>query len=270
MVPLRDTVTEIIRQVARDKILPRFNNLGKNDVAAKQGPQDLVTVADVEAEQRLAAELVPLLAGSRVVGEEKAETDPASLDALQDASPVWVIDPVDGTLNFVHGKARFCVIVALVKGGQTVEGWIHAPVEDFTAWAARGRGAWIGGEKLRVAKSVPFDEMTGSLGFRLAKRTKERQLQGELTPKRIVRPGCIGLDYVDLARGGIDFSHYGPRLKPWDHAAGVLLHKEAGGFSAIVESRSGYAPNGGVQDGVSLLMVPDATRWLEVKEGLGL
>lgn len=271
MIPERDTVTEIIRDVTEAEILPRFQNLGKADVATKANPHDLVTTADLESEKRLTEALSTLIPNSRVVGEEGTEKNPETLDALAGPLPVWVVDPVDGTLNFARGKPRFCVIVALVRAGRTLAGWIHDPIANETAWAARGEGAWIGDERLHVAKPVPFRKMTGSLGFHLAKRMKEAELRGEgETPARVVRSGCTGLDYVDLARGGLDFAHYGRRLKPWDHAAGVLLHKEAGGFSAITRNRDSYSPGGGIQDGVSLLMAPNAARWLEVKEGLGL
>ncbi len=96
------------------------------------------------------AALEALLPGSAVVGEEASEADPGRLAALSGEGPVWLVDPIDGTLNFVNEKPCFATIVALCIAGNTVEGWIHDPIADRTAWAARGEGAWIGGERVRA------------------------------------------------------------------------------------------------------------------------
>ena len=143
MIPDSENVIAIIREVAAAEIMPRFRNLGADDVAQKRSPSDLVTTADLEAERRLTAALTALSPGSAVIGEEAAEHDPAVLSALAGESPVWLIDPVDGTNNFAHDKPCFAVIVAFCLGGETVAGWIHDPIADATMWAAKGRGAWI-------------------------------------------------------------------------------------------------------------------------------
>jgi fructose-1,6-bisphosphatase/inositol monophosphatase family enzyme len=101
--------------------------------------------------------------------------------------------------------------------------------------------------------------MTGSLGWRLARRVKARRESGLAMPARIVRYGCVGREYMDLGLGALDFALY-TRLKPWDHAAGVLIHREAGGFSQITDDRTRYRPAPGIQE-TTLLLAPDEPAW---------
>ncbi|MDP6788290.1 MAG: inositol monophosphatase family protein [Rhodospirillales bacterium] len=264
--PLPDSkdVTAIMEDVAAREIVPRFRRLADHDITEKN-PGDLVTTADIEAERDLARELPPLAAGSVVVGEEEASTDPSVLEALAGARPVWLIDPLDGTNNFAHGKPCFAVIIALCQAGEVRAGWIHDPLGGLTAWAIAGEGAWIreSGQvrRLSAAAPAPVSEMKGSLGRGLRKRLAAKREAGDTdTPARMVRYRCVGQEYMDLARGRLHFARYGGRLKPWDHAAGVLLHREAGGFSALVEGRAPYSPRPGIVHG-SLLLAPDTNAW---------
>jgi len=259
MLPDIQRVTDIIRDTAAAEVMPRFQNLAHGDIAEKR-PGDLVTAADIAAEKRLESELTALVPGAVVVGEEAAEVNPGLLHLLTGDAPVWVVDPVDGTHNFAHAKACFAVIVAYCVAGRTVAGWIHDPVADVTAWAAEGQGTWIGERRLRVASPAPLEALSGSLGYRLRRRLQTEH-PGGLGRGRLVRYGCVGREYMDLARGDLHFARYARRLKPWDHAAGVLLHREAGGFSALVHDRAPYRPDdGGVLTG-TLMLAPDEATW---------
>ncbi|MEW5727646.1 MAG: inositol monophosphatase family protein, partial [Pseudomonadota bacterium] len=140
ILPAPEAVSAIIREVAEAEILPRFKNLRASQIREKK-PNQLVTEADEEAEKVLARRLTALLPGA-VVGEESVEHDPRLMDALGRPGPVWVIDPVDGTANFAHGRPRFAVAVALVVDGGTVAGWIHDPVPNRTIVAVKGQGCW--------------------------------------------------------------------------------------------------------------------------------
>ncbi|MGF1640310.1 MAG: inositol monophosphatase family protein [Rhodospirillales bacterium] len=261
--PDGDAVIAIVRGVAAAEILPRFRNLAAGDVVAKRSPADLVTVADTEAERRLAAALTVLAPTSRVVGEEAAEHDPGLLAALAGPVPVWLVDPVDGTRNFAHGKPCFAVIVAYCAGGETLAGWIHDPLADATAWAVRGGGAWLrtpeGVLRLRTAAARPLESTTGSVGWRVARRVQTDRAQGLAVPARTVRYGCVGREYMDLGRGALDFALY-TRLKPWDHAAGVLIHAEAGGFARLVDDGTPYRPAPAIQE-ATLLLAADRESW---------
>ncbi|WP_316976494.1 inositol monophosphatase family protein [Shumkonia mesophila] len=259
-------VTAILRETAAIEVMPRFRRLAAGDVREK-GPGDLVTVADVASERRLTAALMALVPESVVVGEEGVDADPSVLDLLAGPAPVWVVDPVDGTGNFAAGRECFAMIVAYVEGGETVAGWIYDPVHDVTIHGAVGEGAWCDGVRLAVAPAKPLAETIGSAPSRVRKRVAERgAAEGIEVPGHLLQYRCAGREYMDMAQGGLDFARYGRRLKPWDHAAGVLLHREAGGFSAVDEAGRPYSPRDGIVEG-SLLVAADAAMW-EVLAGL--
>lgn len=248
--------------------MPRFRNLAANEISQKRHPRDLVTIADIEAERCLSALLGNLCPGSAVVGEEGAEANAGILKALSDQAPVWLLDPVDGTTNYATGKPCFAVIVAYCAQGETIAGWIHDPIADVTLWAAAGEGAWLDdGSSCRlvhVAASRRIGDMAGSLSPRAAS-----QLQGKLAGSgggspRVVRYGCVGREYIDLGQGVLSFAQY-TRLKPWDHAAGVLIHHEAGGFSALRPSRSPYQAMPYIVE-ETLLLAPDEAAWRNLDE----
>jgi len=258
--PDRDAVDRIIRGVAETEILPRYRNLKDHQIREKN-PGDLVTDADVAAEAALEDALTALLPGSVAIGEEMAEKRPEMLSVIAMDKPVWVLDPVDGTHNFAHGETRFAVIVTLVRRNETLAGWIHAPLSGVTAWAAEGQGSWrlqADGEavRVRIPPAPGITEMTGSLGRKLRERLRR---DGAVVPKHLLRYRCTGHEYMDLANGGIHFAQF-TGLKPWDHAAGVLIHREAGGFSAMTANGARYHPGPEINRG-TLLMAPDAATW---------
>lgn len=264
MIPDSERVIQIMREVAAQEIMPRFRRLKESDIAAKRNPSDLVTTADLEAERRLTAALGALGPDAEVVGEECAETAPGALSLLGGEKPVWVIDPVDGTFNFAHGRACFAVIVAFCLRGETLAGWILDPVSGVVVCAICGRGAWVtddsGYRQLRLPKAKGIGDMAGSVGRRLGRRVQARRDSG-LTdgPLKTVKYGCTGREYMDLAQGSLDFAQY-TRLKPWDHAAGVLIHTEAGGFNRLTGSRKLYRPAPRIME-ESILLAPDEGSW---------
>lgn len=260
----------IIREVAAREILPRFGNLGEGDVAHKRRPGDLVTIADMESERHLSARLQALLPGSAVVGEEGAEADPGVMAALGEATPVWLLDPVDGTVNFASGIPCFAVIVALCIGGETRAGWIYDPLAGETMWAIADGGAWIDDvsghrARLQISAGRPLAAMRGSLSRRAGERlvaafaveTGDAEAGGQ-TPSW-VRYGCVGREYMDVCRGVLDFAQYA-RLKPWDHAAGVLIYREAGGMGALRRARTAYRAEPQIVED-TLLLAPDLPTW---------
>lgn len=242
-----EQVIAIIRETAQAEILPRFRRLQPHEIREK-GPNNLVTEADVAAERVLTRRLSGLLPGSLVVGEEAVAENPAVLDVLAGDDPVWIIDPVDGTNNFARHHPVFGVIVALVRQGRTVAGWIHHPLDDRTITAETGQGAWMNGARLHTAPAAPLEEMAGSVGHHNPRlRSRVRSL---------TRAGCVAHDYTELACGRLHFAHYN-RLAPWDHAAGVLLVQEAGGHVALMDGQP-YRP---LPRGAGVLLAPDASSW---------
>ncbi|MBB6250373.1 inositol monophosphatase family protein [Nitrospirillum iridis] len=256
-------VDALIRSVAETEILPRFQRLSGEDIREK-GPGDLVTVADEASERALTARLTALLPGSTVVGEEAVAADDAVLDRLLGAAPVWIVDPIDGTANFVAGKPRFGVIVALAAHGRTVAGWIHDPVGRRTVRGRLGRGAWLvgadpteDGMRCVALPPVAVAQMRGIANVRFFDSDMRRQLtQRRERVAEAYTQRCSAHDYLDLLTGQAHFS-LNKMIKPWDHAAGAFLHVEAGGYAAKLDD-SPYNPTD--RDG-GLMMAPDAESW---------
>lgn len=242
MTPDVDAVTALIGEVARSTVLPRHRALRAGEVEEKS-PGELVTIADREAEALLTAGLAELLPGVPVIGEEAATADPNLLELLTDAPAVWLVDPVDGTANFVAGSEDFAVMVALVVDQRTVAAWIHRPTENLTYVAELGSGAFRNGRRL-VRRPASEDEalLRGAvLTTFLTPAQKLLALEGS---RRLGPVGhgrmCAGVDYPLIAEGGQDFVMFW-RTLPWDHAPGALILEEAGGAVRHLDG-SRYTP----------------------------
>lgn len=223
-------VETVIREAAAAEIMPRFRQLAAHEIAEKSGPHDLVTVADRGAEEHLTAALTALLPGSVVVGEEAAAADPASYDAIRGDAPVWIVDPVDGTRQFVRGEAGFCTLVALAHRGEVLASWTYAAALDEMAVAIRGRGARLNGEPLPGGSPAPgavLEVATSHPDFTTPGQ-KESLLGLRTEGIHATSCGSAGLEYLAIARGRLDAVAFTWELA-WDHAAGLLLVEEAGG-----------------------------------------
>jgi fructose-1,6-bisphosphatase/inositol monophosphatase family enzyme len=261
-------VDQIIRSVAASEVMSRFRNLKANEISEKS-PKNYVTRADIEAEKRLAEDLTRLIPGSVAIGEESVEDDPNLLNLLNNEAPVWILDPVDGTGNFVAGKACFALIVAYFVAGETIAGWIHDPIHDITVSAIKGKGAWIGSTRLKTPDKMQVEEMTGSLGPRFCQKVRDAFGYSE-EDNRLVRYKCVGMEYLDLARGILHFARYAGRIKPWDHAAGILIHDEAGGHNQLSGEVAGnYDATAGIIENSSLLLAPNLHAWGKLQAIIG-
>ncbi|MGY4995439.1 inositol monophosphatase family protein [Streptomyces sp. 900105245] len=223
-------VEEAVRKAAAAEILPRFRRLADHEVDTKSGPHDLVTDADRLAELRLTEDLGSLLPGSVVVGEEAVHANPATYDALQGDAPVWIVDPVDGTRQFVHGDDGFCTLVALAHEGVVIASWTYAAARDQFATAVRGQGAFLDGERLFAGPPAPGRDLVVATSH--PDYTTDEQkgaLRALWTDGVAPRPcGSAGLEYLAVARGELDAVAFSWEAA-WDHAAGLLLVEEAGG-----------------------------------------
>lgn len=258
---LLPAVETLLRQVAEQEIMSRFGQLSEGDVRHKGKQGDLVTVADLEAENRIRAGLLRLLPDSTVVGEEGCFNTPELLEKLKDTGPVWVVDPVDGTRNFARSKPIFAVMVALIENGQTLMGWILDPISGTCATVEKGRGAFVSGQKMTMrnpsSQAGGLESLMGSVGERVQNKIVARQTSGVTgLPRHYVRYHCVGREYMDLALGKIHFALYGGKMMPWDHAAGALLVTEAGGFARTIGDKNPYSSihHG---HGERLLIAPD-------------
>ncbi|WP_314412307.1 inositol monophosphatase family protein [Streptomyces sp. DSM 40484] len=223
-------VERAVREAAATEIMPRFRQLAAHEIDVKSGPHDLVTDADRKAEEYLTGVLGKLLPGSVVVGEEAVHADPATYEALRGDAPVWIVDPVDGTRQFVHGDPGFCTLVALARHGVVLASWTYAPVHDQLAVAVRGRGARLDGERLLAGAPAPGRDLEVATSHPdYTTDDQKRALLGLRTEGVRPRPcGSAGLEYLAVARGELDAVAFSWEAA-WDHAAGLLLVEEAGG-----------------------------------------
>jgi fructose-1,6-bisphosphatase/inositol monophosphatase family enzyme len=223
-------VEEALRKAAAAEIMPRFRQLADHEVVQKSGPHDLVTDADRNAELYLTDVLGSLLPGSVVVGEEAVHADPATYDAIRGDAPVWIIDPIDGTRQFVHGDDGFCTLVALARHGVVLASWTYAPARDQLATAVRGGGAFLDGERLFAGPPEPGRDLTVATSHPDYTTDEEkRALRGVWADGVAPRVcGSGGLEHLAVARGELDATAFSWEAA-WDHAAGLLLVEEAGG-----------------------------------------
>ncbi len=204
---------------------------GVSVAGLKSTATDVVTQADLAAERRLRELLAEHRPHDAVLGEEGGATDGTS-------GLTWVLDPIDGTVNYLYGIPVYAVSVAVVAGGPDPATWVQVAgavvnAADGRLWTAgRGLGAWFEGERLRVNEARPLAESLVGTGFGYAAELRRHQagvLAGLLENVRDVRrAGACALDLCSVASGQLD-AYYERGTNVWDFAAGGLVVKEAGG-----------------------------------------
>jgi fructose-1,6-bisphosphatase/inositol monophosphatase family enzyme len=262
-----DDLIAILRTASQAEIMPRFARLDPADVKVKSHASDFVTVADEAAERAIEAAARARFGDVLFVGEEIMERDPTVIDGLATAARAVVVDPIDGTFNFANGIPAFAVIAAIVENGETVAGAVYDPVRDDTVAALAGEGAWMVAAdgrrtRLQVAAPRPIGEMHGVVSWSYADEpVRSRMLRGMAGLWGAYNYRCGGQEFRLLATGGAHFG-YQHKLTPWDHAAGELIHREAGGFAAHADGTpyKAHHRTGG------LLLAPDADSWREIRD----
>lgn len=214
-------ILALMQDVAARVITPRFRSLSSAEIHEKQ-PGDLVTVADRESEAEITAALRSAYPDALVVGEEATFADPSLLRVLPVAEHAFVVDPVDGTRNFVNGSPDHAVMVGELVRGEGVRGWIWQPEHQRAYVAEQGSGVTCNDERL---SALPRSERPVVEASSRGLRGMDPELVGAVGATRF----CCGVDYPRLLTGEIDALVYGPRPKPWDHVPGALMVRELGG-----------------------------------------
>lgn len=250
-------VSDILRECTENYILPRFQALKAHEISTKSGPRDLVTQADLDVEAHLARVLPDLLPGSIVVGEEGVSQGFSSLDVLkQTEQPIWVVDPVDGTYNFVHGRPGFGIMLACVIGGKIEFSWIYEVVGQNMLAAERGSGAYQNGVRIHVDQDTDIPDMVGHMSLKFFAKPFRKPLEEAASKVSSIEPICCASEYMRIATGESHFSIYS-RLKSWDHLAGVLIAGEAGAYIAKWDS----SPFDPAEYDVGLMVAPNEEKW---------
>ncbi len=204
-----------------------FANLGKLEIRHKQGLDDMFSDADLRAEEGVRKVLSAYRPDYGFLGEE------GGLVEGGDADHVWIVDPLDGTTNFLIGLPLFAVNIALAVKGEVVAGVTHIPLLNETFWAARGEGAYLNGLPIQVSTRQQTVEAVFAVGIPFASKPRHKQFTAEmqnLTPRvaGIRRLGAAAVDMAYVACGRFD-AYWEQSVSAWDIAAGVIIVEEAGG-----------------------------------------
>ena len=237
------TVMERAARKAAPRLRRDFNEVQHLQVS-KKGPADFVSMADKRAEETLVEELRKARPDWGFLLEEGGTI------AGDPDKPRWIIDPLDGTTNFLHGVPHFAMSIAVEDphGSQgkpeIISGLIYPPLTDESFWAEKGRGAWLQDQRLRVSARRNLDEALIATGIPFLGHGDSAQwtrIFGAVAPEvaGIRRLGSAALDLAWVAAGRFD-GFWEANLQPWDVAAGLILIKEAGGF--VTDYRGGDRP----------------------------
>jgi myo-inositol-1(or 4)-monophosphatase len=203
--------------------------------ARLKGPADLVTDADVASQQAIRQVIAARFPEHDFIGEEQ----PASSERPEAHRLTWIVDPLDGTTNYVHGYPHYSVSVALVRGNQILTGVVYDPVADLCFAAASGRGAYCNGVPMHTSTAATTRDALVAVSLPARVRRDAPDLldfiEAALVCQAVRRSGSAALNFAFVANGALD-AFWATRIHPWDVAAGVLLVQEAGG---VVTSRNG-------------------------------
>jgi myo-inositol-1(or 4)-monophosphatase len=223
-----DAARKAARGLARD-----FGEVAELQVS-KKGPADFVTAADQKAEQTIFEILEKARPGYSFHGEERG------LIEGTDKTHTWIVDPLDGTTNFLHGIPHFAINIALQRDGEVVAGVTFNPITNDLFWVEKGKGAFLGAEKrLRVAARRHLDESVLATGIPFLGKPGHATFLKELHQisqkvAGVRRFGSAALDMAWVAAGRFD-GYWERNIKPWDVAAGVLMVTESGGKVTAIE-----------------------------------
>ena len=226
------------RRLARD-----FGEV-ENLQVSRKGPADFVTNADRKSEEIIFEELSRARPGYGFLMEERGAVEGT------DRSHRWIVDPLDGTLNFMHAQPNFAVSIALEREGELVAGVVYNPASDELFHAEKGRGAYVNDRRLRVSERRKFQEAVIATGMPFFGKSGHATFLKELHQ---IMPQCAGvrrygaaaLDLAWIAAGRFD-GYWERNLKPWDLAAGIVLVRGAGGLAGSIENTGDVMETGHV------------------------
>ena len=253
-----DAARDIAEEAGR-LLLERFGRLTGAEIQRK-GPRDYVTAADKDAEALIVRRLTEAFPRHAILAEEGTKID-------QDGAPTWIVDPLDGTTNFIQGIPIFCVSIGLVENGKPILGVVHAPALGQTFWGGPGQGAWENDRPISVSATPAISESVVATGFaydrnRLADTNIDNFVKLGMVVRGIRRFGAAAIDLAYVASGRLD-GFWELHLQPWDCAAGAALIRAAGG--KVTDFRGGedwlfgrhiVATNGLIHDGLRRELAP--------------
>ena len=200
------------------KILIRDFGEVENLQVSKKGPQDFVTNCDIKTEKIIIEELKKARPNYSIISEE------SGIEINKDKKNTWIIDPIDGTVNFLHGIPHFAISIALKCENEIISGLIFDPIKNEIFYAEKNNGAFFNNHRMRVSKKNQINDCLFATG-------------GEINNKLDIphrKSGCAALDMAYVASGRYD-GYYQNNVNLWDIAAGIILVKEAGGITNEID-----------------------------------
>jgi myo-inositol-1(or 4)-monophosphatase len=226
---LEKICTKVSKIIIRD-----FGEIEKLQVS-KKGPGDFVTKTDQKVEKVIIEELEKARPGYGFIAEESGERK-------GDKEFNWIIDPIDGTSNFMHGIPHFAISIGLEKNKELIAGMICDPIKNETFYAEKGRGSYLNNRRIRVSARKKLDEMIGLYGCPPMLKIESNKIfdqikNGQKKIHKIRNFGSAALDFAYVASGRADFAWY-DHLNYWDFAAGKIILLEAGGSITDFQGKS--------------------------------
>jgi len=258
---VRSALMNVMQAAARKAARGLIRDFGEveNLQVSRKGPADFVSAADLRAEKILREEL------TRVRPKFGFELEEGGRVEAPDGEHYWLVDPLDGTTNFLHGLPHFAISIGLKKGDDVIAAVIHDPIKDEMFWAEKGSGAWLNERRLRVSARTKLPDSLLATGIpfhgvgnhdRVA--VEIRQIMDQVAGIRRFGAAALDLAYVAAGRYEGFWEH---NLKPWDIAAGLLMVREAGGkvtdfagTETMLASGDIVATNGVLHDDLKALL----------------
>ncbi len=258
-----EAIGELIKHIAQQEILPRFKNLQAEDIIEKS-LGELVSIADTETEKALSCALKERFPSAIIGGEESIAKAPSLLNDIISADRAFLIDPVDGTNNFIKGDDRFALMMTELRQSEVVAAWIYLPVGDKLAMAEKGAGVQINGKNIVMPTHfTPYENMISAAHInRFPEKLRAIARNGLKDFKENNPAFCAGYDYISLLEGEKNFSLY-YRTLPWDHLPGAFMVAQAGGYARTLVKGQKYT----IHDQVNgLLSVASEEQWHHIRE----
>ncbi len=243
---LYSAVINVMVKAARRAARSLKRDLGEieNLQVSLKGPANFVTAADKRAEEMLYTDLSKARPGYGFIGEEGGTREGA------DKSHTWIVDPLDGTTNFLHGIPQFAISIGLQREGTMIAGVIYNPANDELYIAERGKGTFLNDKRLRVAGRKKLNEAVIACGLPHIGRGDLELANRELGAMQsrvagLRRFGAASLDLAFVAAGRLD-GYWERNLSPWDMAAGIIILREAGGIVTGIDGKDDAMTTGDI------------------------
>ena len=238
-------ISDLLIEVNKLVVLKYYKDLESRQISTKSSEDDYVTIADKESEEFIVRKLIGFLEVDHYIGEETSYLNKNQYKSIKDHSLSWVIDPIDGTKNYIKGKKEFCSMISLISNAIPIATFIYYPLKDLLVYAFKGFGAYSIDTKTNKITNLKIQKtnISNILGSGGTKGIEEplRQLVLNNLRKHTNRLfiGSAGIETIMLASNEIQFVFHG-RVTPWDHSPLDLITKEAGGCVYMANDKTEF------------------------------